>query len=56
MRLIKIIFLAICTKLPQHIKAQVGITAVPLLEVNGDARIRGLAGADVAKISHTVII
>ena len=36
--------------LSQNLKAQVGITAVPFLQINGDAASTGLAGADVSKI------
>lgn len=52
MQAIKILLLVIFLTVSQTVTAQIGITAVPFLEINGDARSRGLAGADVAKISR----
>lgn len=50
--IVKVILVALMIIIPKLIYAQIGITAVPFLEINGDARSRGLAGADVAKISR----
>ena len=52
MQAIKILLLVIFLTVSEKVTAQIGITAVPFLEINGDARSRGLAGADVAKISR----
>lgn len=52
MQAIKILLLGILLTISETVTAQIGITAVPFLEINGDARSRGLAGADVAKISR----
>ena len=49
---VRVILVILMMAMSESLSAQVGITAVPFLEINNDARSAGLAGADVAKISR----